>query len=137
MKAKRILITFFNNGNIQSQVAKERIFSNVVSGLKNEGREVSRTVLNGRGREIHFEDGTKVYMLPFGKHVVGMRFTHLYIDEASLQAPNSKQYINEMYKSTVISGDYMNFDTSDQERMFVYSFNNGILFKGSLDEYGL
>lgn len=127
MKAKRVLIAYLNNGNLQSQVAKEFLFNKVVNDLIAEGRKVNGSAFQQHRKEVSFDDGTKVLAMPFGMSVLGMRFTHLYIDEIAMSTPKGQEAIDAMYKYTIVNGDYMNFDTSEQDRSFTFLFENGAI----------
>jgi hypothetical protein len=125
MKAKRVVIVYLNNGNLESQVAKEFLFNKVVNDFVAEGRVVTSTGFENGTKTTWFKDGSRVYSLPFGKDTLGMRFTHLYVDEKALVIPKADEIIDEVYKSCVVNGDLKKYDTSDENRVATFNVSLG------------
>jgi hypothetical protein len=44
-----------------------------------------------------------------------------------MSTPKGQEAIDAMYKYTIVDGNYMNFDTSEQDRSFTFSFENGTI----------
>jgi hypothetical protein len=124
---ERILITYLNNGNLQSQVAKEVLFNRVVEDMIAEGKIVKSTTFQPLSKETIFNDGTKVSTKPFGIDVLGIRFTRLYIDELALTTPRAKEFVNQMYKAVV----------TNHEDMLAYSFDGKHITQRLINEYGI
>lgn len=126
MKAKRILITYLDNGNLQSQVAKEMMFNRILEDMISEGREVKSSILQPKSKSVLFDDGSKVMLFPFSSSNTGLRVTHVFVDEEIALLPNGKQFVNEVIKPSLLKGEFENFDTSGKQFSF-FSFNNGEL----------
>lgn len=119
---KRVVVAYLNNGNVKSQIAKGLMFEKVVDDLVAEGkmiRSVEPSPMLGVAKMASFEDGTKVFLQPFGQSILGMKFTHIYIDELAMQFPNSKEMVSKMYSQCII-------DKSD-DKMFTFLFDKGYL----------
>jgi hypothetical protein len=126
MKAKKILITYLNNGNLQSQVAKEYLFQKVLGQLLTEGKIAKNTIALPQLKEIKFEDGSEIRVIPLSHNMRGFRCTHMYIDQNILSTPNGSE-ISLVLQQAVVRGEYLNFDTSEKDRAFVFSLEDGTL----------
>lgn len=122
MKAKLIIIAYLNNGNMKSQVAKEFMFNRVVNDLIGEGRGVAHTAIRPMDKRVTFEDGTKVTCIPFSMNQRGMKATEIFIDDELLKMPNGRQAVIETFGSSLLLGEYENYDTSGKNRINSYHF---------------
>jgi len=121
---KLILITYLNNGNFQSKVAKELIFNQVMEDLIKEGRNVESSTFRQFDKKVLFDDGTKVMCVPFSM-ARGVRFTHVYVDEELESLPNGKDLIYELIVPSMLQSNIGQYDVSDKNRAFTFNLNNG------------
>lgn len=127
MKAKRIAVVYIPN-RLDSISSAEKIFSKIVSELEDSGLEIkhSNKVLT------LFDNATKVEKVPFGKAMIGMRITHMYIDNNVLELEGGERFVNEALMPCVIpSGSYANLDATEEvkERVFIFDL------KGNTEKY--
>lgn len=127
MKTKKIAIIYIPN-RLDSISSAEKIFSKIVSELKDSGLEVkhSNKVLT------LFDNATKVEKAPFSKAIIGMKVTHMYIDNNILELEGGKQFVNEALIPCVIpSGNYAKLDATEEveERVFIFDL------KGNAEKY--
>lgn len=127
MKAKRIAVVYIPN-RLDSISSAEKIFNKIISELKDSGLEVkhSNKVLT------LFDNTTKVEKVPFNRAMIGMKTTHMYIDNNLLKLEGGKQFVNEILIPCVIpSGNYANFDITEEveERVFIFDL------KGNTEKY--
>jgi hypothetical protein len=130
MKVKRILITYLNNGNLKSQVAKEYLFNKIVNDLISENRVVEYEYKNTSmqfEKRVRFEDGSSVICVPFSLANKGMKVTHVFIDEELSKLPNGREIIYEGILPSVIRWETKEFDTSEKNRAFTFNYDNGAL----------
>lgn len=127
MKAKRIAVVYIPN-RLDSISSAEKIFNKIISELKDSGLEVkhSSKVLT------LFDNTTKVEKVPFGKAMVGMRITHMYIDDNVLKLKGGERFVNEALIPRVIpSGNYANLDATEEVKERVFIFDS----KGNAEKY--
>lgn len=133
MKAKLVLVAFFNNGDIRSRMSKEIIFDRVIQELKSEGRELSHIHNHqNQSRTGVFKDGSKVYSMPFESAVIGYRFTHIYLDESILNIPNGIEVLNTHIIPSLVRHETIHYETSEdpKERFLLFNLdNNGVSVK--------
>lgn len=126
MKAKKILIMYLNNGDMKNTVAKEILFSELLTEMENEGRKPVDGRMNMLEKEARFDDGSTIKVMPYTTHnLVGMRFTHAYIDENILNAPNGIEAFEYWIKPTVIQYETEKFEAvgTPHDRIFFFSGN--------------
>ena len=118
---KRILITYLNNGNLQSQVSKEMMFNRILNDMIEEGREVESTVLQPLSKSVLFDDGSKLLCYPISSANKGLRCTHVFIDNNITNKPNGMKAIYESIVPT-LNWESAQFDTSGS-RLNYFSFD--------------
>lgn len=89
------VILYTNTKDLQSIGAMEAMTHQVIDSLKRDGKEVRTQSQTSKGKMYTFSDGSTLSVLPFGNAVIGMRITHLYVDETVKLMPNAKTYLNE------------------------------------------
>lgn len=125
MKAKRILIMYTSNGDMKNTIAKEVLFSEILKEMEHEGRFPLNTILTPLAKEVRFDDGSSIKVLPYTHALAGMRFTHAYIDESILDVYNGVEYFKRWIEPTVIRSETDKFEAvgTPHERIFFYSGN--------------
>lgn len=126
MKAKRILITYFPNGNMASEVGKEILFERLRDEMIIEGREVLNTTLQQKSKSVKFDDGSSLMVFPVGVSLHGLRTTHIFVDEQIKDITGGDSKFENALKSTLLTGEYEQYDTSG-ERVQTFSFKDGEL----------
>lgn len=120
---KKILITYLNDGSINSHAEKEAMWFKVTSEYNHLAK--TRVISTMSKKLIEFEDGTIIEMLPVG-NIRGHRATHVY---ASKSLENSNLMTVAM-ATVIVSGRQGSFDLegkSRDERFKVFSMENGKL----------
>ncbi|AYP68298.1 hypothetical protein PQE75_gp181 [Bacillus phage vB_BcoS-136] len=123
MKAKRIMIIYLK-GFIENEASKEFMFHKLVNEMIDEGRVVFKEMIIGSERTTYFDDGSKIWVMPFGRNCHGMRLTDLYIDEEIAKLNNGFELVNQYLKPLVVNdGVYSNFDANGEpdSRTFFFS----------------
>lgn len=121
MKTKKILIVYNSIGN--GFAKKESLFNELINELVSEGRTVSHYLQATKNKSVTFKDGSKIMAVPFATGLIGIRVTHLYVDDSIYNLQNGEQYVNEALKPTVIRSDnYQNMyaEGSQEDRTFIY-----------------
>lgn len=127
MKVKKIAVVYIPN-RLDSISSAEKIFNKIISELEDSGLEVKRS----NKFLTLFNNATKVEKIPFGKAMIGMRITHMYIDNNVLKLEGGEQFVNEALIPCVIpSGNYENLDATEEvnERVFIFDL------KGNTEKY--
>lgn len=138
MKKKRILVIYNNNGNLESQITKQIMSHKLQVELVEEGRTAIRiTPTNALSSTIiTYDDGSKLVVEPFGRALIGNRFTHIYIDESCLDIPKGRDFIDEGVMVTFVGETlkkaYPNWDTEGDR---VFTFSKGEDNKLSINTY--
>lgn len=122
---KRILITYLNNGNLQSQVAKEMMFNRIVNEMIESGVEVEHTTLQPLSKSVLFNDGSKLFCYPIMPSMKALKCTHVFIDDSVTHVINGMKVIEELVMPS-LSWESANFDTSGS-RLNYFSFDNGLI----------
>ena len=116
---KKILITYFKNGDMRNEVGKEIMHETILNKLRIEGKKMTaQSVMHDVSRTT-FSDGTVVEVVPFGAEIRGSRFTHIYADVTTV----SLGYMNNL-KSLLYSNENANFDVSGNQ-LNVFNVLNG------------
>lgn len=123
MKTKIILISFFNNGDLNTQIGKEYMYNKIVEDLCSEGRNLHNVSNQLATKVATFDDGSKVYLMPFGSASIGMRFTHVYFDKNIMNLGNANTILSEVYKPLILHGENTKFDTSKEKRIYTFEFD--------------
>lgn len=118
MKTKLIYITYLNNGNLKSQIAKECLFNRVVSDLLKENRVIANSVIRPTEKQVIFEDGTKVMCQPFSMSQRGIKVTSIFVDAELLSMPNGEEAVKKTFYASLVPYEYEELDSSEQ-----YKFN--------------
>lgn len=122
-KTKKILITYFDNGDFKSKMEFELLWSYLVEA--NGEIEVQNRSLNFRTAK--FKNGTIIKAVPFRgtQNLRGERATHVYV------ANNSPKELLEIAQTIVVEdGNYEKLDTeglSKKDRVNTYSVENNRL----------
>lgn len=120
--SEKIVIIYLNNGNMESEVAKEIMFNRAVNEMIGDDNDADSTVLNRTSKSVVFTDGSKIELIPFtgGRgQIRGRRPTKVYLDESIMQLPNSTNYIlNDIAPNCF--GKY-------EDSILFYSVDNGEL----------
>lgn len=129
MKVKKILLVYVKC-LVESVASVEKTFNQIIKELISEGREI----YNSNPEMTKFKDGTSVIKVPFGTGLLGVRFTHLYIDEKVFEVEKGKQYVEEALMPLVVNeGVYVNMDAEGSPRERIKVFNLSDI--KNIDEY--
>ena len=104
---KKILITYFNNGDIFDKAVTERMWNEIMYEYSSLAK--TREIVIPHKRLVEFEDGTVVEMLPL-QNIRGYRATHVY---ASQNVVGQLTVIAEM---AIVEDGYTTFDTEGKSR---------------------
>jgi hypothetical protein len=123
MKAKRVAIVYLK-GFMDNIASRQLAFNKVVNDLISEGRVVKTSTQT----MTIFEDGTKVTLVPFGANLVGMRITHLYVEDTVVNLSNGKKMFQEILLPMVMpEANYIHFEVegSIKSRTVVFGLEDG------------
>ena len=129
-KIRRVLIAYMKNCGLKKQMIKDSMTKKIVTEMEEEGRFVTDITTNNDTVTIAFDDTSKIYIRPVNAHVVGMRFTEVYIDKSTLNTPNINicNAIENMYSVTLMrinSEFYRRFDTGRvEDRLLMYELED-------------
>lgn len=126
--SKRVLVTYLNNGNLKSQVAKEMMFNRVVNEMIDSGLEVEHTTLQPLSKSVTFSDGSKLYCYPFASVNNGLKCTHVFIDDAITHKVNGMKFI-EASIMPILDWESANFDTSGSRLNYFTFEENGLVVR--------
>lgn len=119
MKAKKVLIVHMLNG-INNIASYSYILQKVSDELESEGRMIVRRTQ----RQVEFQDGTTIDVIPIGTHTIGKKVTHLYFEEAILKMSGGKRYITDILLKLVLKGgNYNNLDATEEVEERIMMFN--------------
>jgi hypothetical protein len=96
MKKQHILITYVNKNDIPSISKRERIFKDTIKRFTDRGLSLIEVTKDSKSQTATFNNGSAIIMMSFGVSSVGMRFTHLFVDEEVFAVPNGEKYVSEL-----------------------------------------
>ena len=122
---KKAMVVYLNNGSLESQVSKEIVFNKLIEKFKGE----DKGLIYHTQHLAKFEDGSKIFLVPFGQSMIGVRLTHIYLDKFILSLPNAKETVFKTCIHMLIKMDNSkDYDVSG-ERLFTFST------KGEINPY--
>lgn len=128
---KKILILYLNNGDFKNIYKKELMWNKVMEwatkGKSENELKLIEVKFSPDEKYVKFTDGTTVWMVPVGTHLIGTRATHIYISDDIYSLPNGFQYVVERLIPVIVSNHSNYLDTEGKdagERLIVFKIND-------------
>ncbi|QPK89897.1 hypothetical protein IEN91_05515 [Bacillus velezensis] len=98
---RRVCVFYSQNKSLIAELNRARIEDIFFQAMKENHGKVVDTVIQKKTTKTIFEDGSELFIAPFGTDVFGLRFTEIYIDNEVKKIENYKDIIDESYSVTV------------------------------------
>ena len=121
---KRVLITYFKNGDIKNEINKQLMYETAINKFILEGKKKIAQSEMHDSLKTTFSDGSTIEVVPLGTKLVGGHYTHIYADTTTIALGYTSLLQLNLFSKGVegwdLSGSQLNIYTVEDGRLKIH-----------------